>query len=230
MMIQGLSNDILTSIFLSMALASATTLILLVLATPLAWWLAHSRARWKEAIAAVISIPLVLPPTVLGFYLLIALGPNGPGGMLASLWGARTLAFSFPGLLIGSVLYSMPFVVQPIRNAFEAVGERPLEVAATLRASPWRAFWTVAVPLASPGFLTGAILGFAHTVGEFGVVLMIGGNIPGQTKVLSIAVFDYVETSQWRTAHLLAGGMVVFSFCVIFSMMLIEKRLRQSRL
>ena len=230
MMIQGLSNDILTSIFLSMALASATTLILLVLATPLAWWLAHSRARWKEAIAAVISIPLVLPPTVLGFYLLIALGPNGPGGLLASLWGARTLAFSFPGLLIGSVLYSMPFVVQPIRNAFEAVGERPLEVAATLRASPWRAFWTVAVPLASPGFLTGAILGFAHTVGEFGVVLMIGGNIPGQTKVLSIAVFDYVETSQWRTAHLLAGGMVVFSFCVIFSMMLIEKRLRQSRL
>jgi molybdate transport system permease protein len=230
MMIQGLSNDILTSIFLSMALASATTLILLVLATPLAWWLAHSRAHWKEAIATVISIPLVLPPTVLGFYLLIALGPNGPGGMLASLWGARTLAFSFPGLLIGSVLYSMPFVVQPIRNAFEAVGERPLEVAATLRASPWRAFWTVAVPLASPGFLTGAILGFAHTVGEFGVVLMIGGNIPGQTKVLSIAVFDYVETSQWGTAHLLAGGMVVFSFCVIFSMMLIEKRLRQARL
>jgi len=230
MMIQGLSNDILTSIFLSMALASATTLILLVLATPLAWWLAHSRARWKEAIAAVISIPLVLPPTVLGFYLLIALGPNGPGGMLASLWGARTLAFSFPGLLIGSVLYSMPFVVQPIRNAFEAVGERPLEVAATLRASPWRAFWTVAVPLASPGFLTGAILGFAHTIGEFGVVLMIGGNIPGQTKVLSIAVFDYVETSQWGTAHLLAGGMVFFSFCVIFSMMLIEKRLRQARL
>jgi molybdate transport system permease protein len=230
MMIQGLSNDILTSIFLSMALASATTLILLVLATPLAWWLAHSRACWKEAIATVISIPLVLPPTVLGFYLLIALGPNGPGGMLASLWGARTLAFSFPGLLIGSVLYSMPFVVQPIRNAFESVGERPLEVAATLRASPWRAFWTVAVPLASPGFLTGAILGFAHTVGEFGVVLMIGGNIPGQTKVLSIAVFDYVETSQWGTAHLLAGGMVVFSFCVIFSMMLIEKRLRQARL
>ena len=230
MMIQGLSNDILTSIFLTLTLASATTLILLVLATPLAWWLAHSRARWKEAIAAVISIPLVLPPTVLGFYLLIALGPNGPGGMLASLWGARTLAFSFPGLLIGSVLYSMPFVVQPIRNAFEAVGERPLEVAATLRASPWRAFWTVAVPLASPGFLTGAILGFAHTIGEFGVVLMIGGNIPGQTKVLSIAVFDYVETSQWGTAHLLAGGMVVFSFCVIFSMMLIEKRLRQARL
>ena len=230
MMIQGLSNDILTSIFLTLTLASATTLILLVLATPLAWWLAHSRARWKEAVAAVISIPLVLPPTVLGFYLLIALGPNGPGGLLASLWGARTLAFSFPGLLIGSVLYSMPFVVQPIRNAFEAVGERPLEVAATLRASPWRAFWTVAVPLASPGFLTGAILGFAHTVGEFGVVLMIGGNIPGQTKVLSIAVFDYVETSQWRTAHLRAGGMVVFSFCVIFSMMLIEKRLRQSRL
>jgi len=167
----------------------------------------------------------VLPPTVLGFYLLVALGPYGPGGALASLWGARTLAFSFPGLVIGSVLFSMPFVVQPIRNAFEAMGDRPLEVAATLRASPWRAFWTVAVPLARPGFLTGAILGFAHTVGEFGVVLMIGGNIPGETKVLSVAIFDYVETSQWRQAHVLAGGMVVFSFCVILAMMLVEKRI-----
>jgi len=153
------------------------------------------------------------------------LGPQGPGGALASLWGARTLAFSFTGLVIGSVLFSLPFVVQPIRNAFEAIGDRPLEVAATLRASPWRAFWTVAVPLASPGFLTGAILGFAHTVGEFGVVLMIGGNIPGETKVLSVAIFDYVETSQWTQAHLLSAGMVVFSFCVVLAMMLIEKRM-----
>ena len=162
---------------------------------------------------------------MLGFYLLIALGPNGPGGLIAALWGARTLAFSFPGLVIGSVLFSMPFVVQPIRNAFEAMGDRPLEVAATLRASPWRAFWTIAIPLARPGFLTGAILGFAHTIGEFGVVLMIGGNIPGQTKVLSVAIYDYVETSQWTQANVLALGMVIFSFLVIFSMMKIEKRM-----
>jgi len=200
-------------------------LILLALGTPLAWWLARSRSLWKEALAAIVAMPLVLPPTVLGFYLLVVLGPQGPGGALASLWGARTLAFSFTGLVIGSVLFSLPFVVQPIRNAFEAIGDRPLEAAATLRASPWRAFWTVAVPLASPGFLTGAILGFAHTVGEFGVVLMIGGNIPGETKVLSVAIFDYVETSQWTQAHLLSAGMVVFSFCVVLAMMLIEKRM-----
>jgi molybdate transport system permease protein len=162
---------------------------------------------------------------VLGFYLLIALGPNGAGGVLAPLWGARTLAFTFPGLVIGSVLFSMPFVVQPIRNAFEAMGEKPMEAAATLRASPWRAFWTVAVPLASPGFLTGAILGFAHTVGEFGVVLMIGGNIPGKTQVLSVAIYDYVENAQWTEASVLALGMVAFAFCVILTMMLIEKKM-----
>jgi molybdate transport system permease protein len=175
---------------LTLKLATFATLILLVLGTPLAWWLARSKSIWKEAVAALVAMPLVLPPTVLGFYLLVVLGPQGPGGALASLWGARTLAFSFTGLVIGSVLFSLPFVMQPIRNAFEAIGDRPLEVAATLRASPWRAFWTVAVPLASPGFLTGAILGFAHTVGEFGVVLMIGGNIPVETKVLSVAIFD----------------------------------------
>jgi molybdate transport system permease protein len=195
-----------------------------VVATPLAWWLARSKSWWAEVVAAVIALPLVLPPTVLGFYLLVTLGPNGPGGWLASLWGGRTIAFTFEGLVVGSVLYSMPFVVQPIRNAFAAIGDRPLEVAATLRASPRRAFWTVAVPLARPGFLTGAVLGFAHTVGEFGLVLMIGGNIPGRTKTLSVAIFDYVEASRWREANILAGGMLVFAFAVILAMALIERR------
>ncbi|MGJ5007465.1 molybdate ABC transporter permease subunit [Bradyrhizobium oligotrophicum] len=219
------SADIWQPVSLTLELAVITTVILMIVGTPIAWWLARSQAWWKEAVAALVAIPLVLPPTVLGFYLLVALGPSGPGGALASLWGARTLAFTFPGLVIGSVLFSMPFVVQPIRNAFEAMGEKPLEAAATLRASPWRAFWTIAVPLASPGFLTGAILGFAHTVGEFGVVLMIGGNIPGRTKVLSVAIYDYVETSQWTEASVLALGMVVFSFGVILTMMLIEKKM-----
>lgn len=223
-MIDFSAPEIWQPIKLSLELAFITTTLLLIVGTPLAWWLARSKAWWKEGLAAVVSIPLVLPPTVLGFYLLILLGPNGPGGALAGLWGGRTLAFTFTGLVIGSVLYSMPFVVQPIRNAFEAMGDRPLEVAATLRCSPWRAFWRVAVPLASPGFLTGAILGFAHTVGEFGVILMIGGNIPNKTKVLSVAIFDYVETSQWETAHMLAAGMVVFAFVVILAMMMIEKR------
>ena len=212
---------------LTLELAAITTTLLLIVGTPIAWWLARSRAVWKEAVAAVVALPLVLPPTVLGFYLLIFLGPDGPGGFLASFWGARTLAFTFEGLVIGSVFYSMPFVVQPIRNAFEAFGERPLEVAATLRASPWDAFFSVALPLARPGIMTGAVLGFAHTVGEFGVVLMIGGNIPGKTKVLSIAIFDYVETLQWTPAHILSAGMLIFSFCVILTMMLLEKRLRR---
>lgn len=210
---------------LTLALASLTTLVLLILGTPIAWWLARSKSPWKEIVATLVALPLVLPPTVLGFYLLIALGPNGPGGWIAGLFGGRSLAFRFEGLVTGSVLYSMPFVVQPIRNAFEAFGERPLEVAATLRASPWDAFWSVAVPLARPGFLTGAVLGFAHTVGEFGVVLMIGGNIPGETKVLSIAIYDYVETLQWSQAHLLAGGMLAFSFVVILATFLLERRL-----
>jgi molybdate transport system permease protein len=209
---------------LTIELAAITTIILLIIGTPIAWWLARSKARWKEAVATLVAMPLVLPPTVLGFYLLLLLGPSGPGGALAGLWGARTLAFTFEGLVIGSVVYSIPFVVQPIRNAFVAMGERPMEAAATLRASPRRAFWTVAVPLARPGFLTGAVLGFAHTVGEFGVVLMIGGNIPGETKVLSVAIYDFVETSQWYEASILAAGMVVFAFIVILAMMLIEKR------
>lgn len=216
-------GDIWTPILLTIQLAAATTLILLVLGTPLAWWLARSTARWKEIVGTLVALPLVLPPTVLGFYLLIALGPEGLGGLL----GLRTLAFSFEGLVIGSVIYSMPFVVQPIRNAFEAIGDRPLEVAATLRASPLDRFRTIALPLALPGFLTGAVLGFAHTVGEFGVVLMIGGSIPGETKVLSVAIYDYVETLRWAEAHVLAGGMLVFSFLVILAMTLFGRRIGQ---
>jgi molybdate transport system permease protein len=219
------SEDLWSPVRLTLELASLTTILLLIVGTPVAWWLARSKARWKEAVAAIVALPLVLPPTVLGFYLLIALGPDGPGGWIGGFFGLRSLAFTFEALVIGSVLYSMPFVVQPIRIAFEAFGDRPLEVAATLRASPWNAFWTVAVPLARPGFLTGAVLGFAHTVGEFGVVLMIGGNIPGRTKVLSVAIYDYVESLQWAQAHILAAGMLVFSFVVILSMMVLEKRI-----
>lgn len=226
---QVFSSELWRPIELSIALAFITTALSLFFGTPLAWWLARSNVWWKEAVATLVAMPLVLPPTVLGFYLLIALGPNGPGGSIAGLWGGRTLAFSFPGLVIGSLLYSMPFVVQPIRNAFEAIGDRPLEVAATLRATPWQSFWRVAAPSARSGFLTGAILGFAHTLGEFGVVLMIGGNIPDQTRVLSIAIFDYVETSQWALAHMLAAGMVVFAFIVIFTMMIIEKNVSGAR-
>ena len=220
----GLSSDLWQPVGLTIVLAGITTLILLLIGTPIAWWLARSHAWWKEIASAVIALPLVLPPTVLGFYLLLTLGPDGPGGAIAGLWGGRTLAITFEGLVVGSVLYSMPFVVQPIRNAFAAIGDRPLEVAATLRASPRRAFWTVAVPLARPGFLAGAVLGFAHTVGEFGLVLTIGGNIPGRTKVLSVAIFDFVEASQWREANILAAGMIVFAFAVILSVTLIERR------
>ena len=222
-------NVLWPPIRLTLELALTTTTVLMIIGTPIAWWLARSRARWKEAVAAVVALPLVLPPTVLGFYLLIALGPDGPGGFVAGLFGGRTLAFSFTGLVIGSVIYSMPFVIQPIRNAFEAFGERPLEVAATLRASPWDRFWSVAVPLARPGFLTGAVLGFAHTVGEFGVILMIGGNIPGETRVLSVAIYDYVENLQFAQAHVLAGGLLLFSFAVILSLMMLEKRFGRLR-
>ena len=213
------------AIRLTLELATVTTAILLLIGTPLAWWLARSKARWKEAVAALVALPLVLPPTVLGFYLLIALGPQGPGGWIAGFWGGRTLAFSFEALVIASVVASLPFVVQPIRNAFEAIGERPFEVTATLRATPFDAFLTVALPLARPGFLTAMVLGFAHTVGEFGVVLMIGGAIPGETRVLSIAIYELVETMQWRAAHLLSAGMLVLSFAVILAMMVLEKRM-----
>jgi molybdate transport system permease protein len=215
-------------VWLTLELASLTTLVLLLLGTPLAWWLARSRAWWKELVGSLVALPLVLPPTVLGFYLLLLLSSSGPIGGITESLGLGALAFTFPGLVVGSVLYSLPFVVQPVRNAFEAVGERPLEVAATLRASPLRRFFTVALPLARPGFLTGSVLGFAHTVGEFGVVLMIGGNIPGETKVLSMAIYDHVESMEYVQAHWLAGGMLLFSFLVVFTMYLLEKRLRRS--
>jgi molybdate transport system permease protein len=224
-----LPADFLQPIVLTIELAALSSLVLLAIGTPLAWWLARSRVWWKEAVAAIVALPIVLPPTVLGFYLLVALGPHGPGGALTSLWGAPTLAFTFGGLVVGSVVYSLPFVVQPIRNAFTAVGDRPLEVAATLRASPLRAFFAVALPLASPGLLTGAVLGFAHTVGEFGVVLMIGGAIPGRTNVVSTTIFDYVETGDWRSANLLASGMLAFAFLVVLSMIVIERRFARGR-
>ena len=217
------------TVLLTLQLAAVTTAIALLAGTPLAWWLARSKARWKEGVAALVALPLVLPPTVLGFYLLLLLGPDGPGGWVAGLWGGRTLAFTFEALVIGSVVASMPFVVQPVRNAFEAMGDRPMEVAATLRATRLDAFFTVALPLARRGLLTAAVLGFAHTIGEFGVVLMIGGGIPGETKVLSIAIYDFVETLRWREAHLLAGGMLAFSFAVILAMMLLDGRASRDR-
>ncbi|MBU1306308.1 MAG: molybdate ABC transporter permease subunit, partial [Alphaproteobacteria bacterium] len=179
-------DDIWIPVRLTLALAALNTVILLLVGTPIAWWLARSQSRWRELVGAVVSMPLVLPPTVLGFYLLIALGPNGPGGWIAGLWGGRTLAFSFTGLVIGSIFYSLPFMVQPLRNGFAAIGDDALEAAATLGASGWQRFWRVAVPLARPGYITGAVMTFAHTVGEFGVVLMIGGNIPGKTQVASV--------------------------------------------
>jgi molybdate transport system permease protein len=195
-----------------------------VIGTPIAWWLARTRTRWREPIAALVALPLVLPPTVIGFYLLIALGPSGPGGALAGLWGARTLAFSFWGLLLGSILYSLPFMVQPIRVAFESITSDNLEAAATLGANRRQTFFRVAAPLARTGFVTGLILTFAHTVGEFGVVLMIGGNIPGRTKVLSISIYDFVERGEWMSAHWLSAGMVIFAFVVVTATMLLDRR------
>lgn len=213
------------AIGLTLKLASVTMIVLLLTATPLAWWLARPGGFLKEIVGAIVALPIVLPPTVLGFYLLIAMGPDSP---LTALLG-RKLSFTFEGLVIGSAIYSLPFVVNPIRNAFEAIGERPMEVAATLRASPLNAFFTVALPLALPGIFSGAVLGFAHTIGEFGVVLMIGGGIPGVTKVLSVTIFDYVEALQWEKAHILAGGMLAMSLIVILAMKLVEKRLNGQR-
>ena len=211
------SEGDVTAIFLTLRLATTVTLILLVLGAPLAWWLARTNSRLKGPIGALVALPLVLPPTVLGFYLLLTLGPNGPIGQVTQSLGLGTLAFSYSGLVIGSVLYSLPFVVQPLQNAFEAIGDRPLEVAATLGASPIDRYFSIAIPMAKPGFFTAAILGFAHTVGEFGVVLMIGGNIPGETRVVSVQIYDHVEALAYDEANRLALLMVVFSFLVLLS-------------
>ncbi|WP_233237179.1 molybdate ABC transporter permease subunit [Bordetella sp. LUAb4] len=203
------------AIWLTLQLATVTTVLLLVVGTPIAWWLARTRSPLKGPVGAVVALPLVLPPTVIGFYLLLTMGPNGVVGKMTQSLGLGTLPFTFAGLVVGSVFYSMPFVVQPLQNAFEAIGNRPLEAAATLRAGPWDRFFTVALPLARPGFVTAAVLGFAHTVGEFGVVLMIGGNIPDKTRVVSVQIFDHVEALEYAQAHWLAGGMVVFSFLIL---------------
>ncbi|KRW70134.1 molybdenum ABC transporter permease [Pseudomonas sp. TTU2014-105ASC] len=215
----------LAAIWLTFKLASVTTLILLLIGTPIAWWLARTPSRMKGPIGAVVALPLVLPPTVLGFYLLVAMGPNGFIGQFTQSLGLGALPFTFAGLVVGSVFYSLPFVVQPLQNAFEAIGERPLEAAATLRAGPWDTFFSVVLPLARPGFITASILGFAHTVGEFGVVLMIGGNIPGQTRVVSVQIYDHVEAMEYAQAHWLAGGMLLFSFLVL--LVLYGSRLKQ---
>ncbi len=214
----------IAALFVTLKLAGLTTLILLLLGTPLAWWLARSKWRYKFLLEALIALPLVLPPTVLGFYLLITLGPNGPLGSLSQALGGPSLAFTFTGLVIGSVFYSMPFVIQPLQNAFAAIGSRPLEVAATLRASPLDRFFTIAVPLARSGFLTATVLGFAHTIGEFGVVLMIGGNIPGETQVLSIAIYDHVEALEYGQAHLLSGGLLLLSFLMLILVYAVNRR------
>ncbi|WP_284617825.1 molybdate ABC transporter permease subunit [Aquabacterium humicola] len=212
------SDADLGAIWLTLRLATVVTILLLLIGTPIAWWLARTKSWWKAPVGAVVALPLVLPPTVLGFYLLVTMGPNGPVGQLTQWLGLGLLPFTFWGLVVGSVFYSLPFVVQPVQNAFEAIGERPLEVAATLRAGPWDRFFSVAVPLARPGFVTAAILGFAHTVGEFGVVLMIGGNIPDKTRVVSVQIYDHVEALEYAQAHWLAGGMVVFSFAVLLAL------------
>jgi molybdate transport system permease protein len=213
-----------SALWLTLKLATLTTLILLVIGSPLAWWLARSRSRLKPVVSALVALPIVLPPTVIGFYLLVTLGPNGPVGQFTQSLGLSTLPFTFAGLVVGSVFYSMPFVVQPIQNAFEAMGERPLEVAATLRASPLDTFFSVVLPLAKPGYLTATVMGFAHTVGEFGVVLMIGGNIPNQTRVVSVQIYDHVEALEYAQAHGLAGAMLLFSFLVLLALYMFNGR------
>jgi len=204
-----------SAIRLTLELASVTTLLLLIIGTPIAWWLARTRSAWKGTVGAVVALPIVLPPTVIGFYLLVAMGPQGPVGQLTQALGLGVLPFTFAGLVVASVFYSLPFVVQPIQNAFEAIGERPLEAAATLRASPLDTFFSVVLPLARPGYLTATVLGFAHTVGEFGVVLMIGGNIPDKTRVVSVQIYNHVEAIEYAQAHWLAAGMMAFSFVVL---------------
>lgn len=214
----------LQAIWLTLKLATLTTVLLLLIATPLAWWLARTGSRWRAPISALVTLPLVLPPSVLGFYLLLAMGPHGPLGQLTQALGWGLLSFSFTGLLIGSVIFSLPFAVQPLQHAFEAQGQRAMEVAATLRAQPLDAFFTVALPQARTGLVTAAILSFAHTVGEFGVVLMIGGNIPGQTRVVSTQIYGHVEAMEYAQAHWLAGAMVLFSFVVLLSLALLKRQ------
>jgi molybdate transport system permease protein len=219
----------LTALAITLRLAFISTLILLLLGTPLAWWLARTQWKFKFIPEAIVALPLVLPPTVLGFYLLLVLGPRGPVGGFMEAAGGQPLAFTFTGLVIGSIIYSMPFVVQPLQDAFSAVGQRPLEVAATLRASPLDRFFTVAVPLARPGFFTAAVLGFAHTIGEFGVVLMIGGNIPGETRVASIAIYDHVESLEYAHAHWLSAALLLLSFLMLVAVYGLNRRFRMVR-
>jgi molybdate transport system permease protein len=219
-----LDGDAIQAITLTLQLASLTTVLLLVIATPMAWWLATSRSGWRGPINALVTLPLVLPPTVLGFYLLVALGPNGPLGQATQALGLGTLSFTFTGLLIGSLIYSLPFAVQPLERAFAAMGARPMEVAATLRARPLDAFVSVALPMARSGYITAAILTFAHTIGEFGMVLMIGGNIPGKTRVISTQIYGQVEAMEYAQAHWLAGGLLVFSFVVLLALSLLNRR------
>jgi molybdate transport system permease protein len=222
-----LSETAFSAIWLTLRLATVTTLLLFLIGTPVAWWLARTRSWLKAPVGAMVALPLVLPPTVIGFYLLVVMGPQGPVGQFTQALGLGLLPFTFWGLVVGSVLYSMPFVVQPLQNAFDAIGERPLEAAATLRAGPWDTFFSVVLPLARPGFITAGILGFAHTVGEFGVVLMIGGNIPDKTRVISVQIYDHVEALEYAQAHWLAAGMLAFSFVVLLLLYLFNPNGRQ---
>jgi molybdate transport system permease protein len=224
--VTGLSSDDLEAFGLTLRLAATVTLLLLLLGAPLAWWLARTRSPLQRLVGAVVALPLVLPPTVLGFYLLLLLGPHGLVGRAMASLGLALLPFTFGGLVVGSILYSLPFVVQPLHNAFEAIGERPLEEAACLGAGPLDRFWSVALPMALPGFVTASVLGFAHTVGEFGVVLMIGGNIPGQTRVLSMRIYDHVEAGDYAQAHTLSLCLLAFSFAALLAMTLLRPRLR----
>lgn len=223
------SDANLTAILLTLKLASIVTVLLILIGTPLAWWLSRTRSFMRGPVSALVALPIVLPPSVIGFYLLLAMGPNGPIGVFTEALGVGTLPFTFPGLVLASVFYSLPFVVQPLQNAFEAVGEQPLEMAAVLRAGPWDSFFHVVVPLAMPGFITGGILGFAHTLGEFGVVLMIGGNIPGVTKVISVQIYDHVEALDYADAHALSLLMLGFSFVVLWILYSFDpvRRIRQ---